>query len=525
MTDAADTVAAAEENRPAEPGVLDRVATGTAWKLIGMLGSRPFTIVAMICAARMLGITDFGKVGMVRSTVGMFGVLAGLGLGVTATKYIADLRDKDTERLGRILSLVLVAQTAAVIVTAVVIVALAGTLASRAINAPQLADELRMAAALLCLLALSRLASDALAGFEAWRAVALVAIVEGAVTLPGILVLVPTHGVAGAVAALTLAAGAGALVGGAVLVRRCRLARVSLHFRGMWSEAGALWRFVLPATLTALTVGPVLWAANAILVNLNAQDGYDKLGAFVATLPWKNLVMFVPGALAAAFLPVLSQIHSRGDRRGFDDAVTMQVNLLSLSVIPLAVLVICASRYILLLYGRDFGGHELLLSVVVFGAVIHAMTGALSNALVSSGRMWLRLIMYAVSGAVLVGAAWLGIPRLGALGLALGYICGYAVHCIWQLASLRSSRVTLSAALLSLGAACASGAAYALTLLPPLSSLVAGTVLAASSFGVAWLCTPLTTRLTLASFLRDRNRNLSRAFAPALRPPHPEVPK
>ena len=42
---------------------------------------------------------------MIQSTVGMFGVFAGFGLGLTATKHVAEFRQSDPERDGLIIGL------------------------------------------------------------------------------------------------------------------------------------------------------------------------------------------------------------------------------------------------------------------------------------------------------------------------------------------------------------------------------------------------------------------------------------
>ena len=42
---------------------------------------------------------------MIQSTVGMFGVFAGFGLGLTATKHVAEFRQSDPDRAGRIIGL------------------------------------------------------------------------------------------------------------------------------------------------------------------------------------------------------------------------------------------------------------------------------------------------------------------------------------------------------------------------------------------------------------------------------------
>ena len=82
-----------------------RFAMGAFWSVAGAVVSRGFLLVASIFCARFLGKEGFGALGMIQSTVGMFGVFAGLGLGMTATKYVSELRRRDPERAGRILAL------------------------------------------------------------------------------------------------------------------------------------------------------------------------------------------------------------------------------------------------------------------------------------------------------------------------------------------------------------------------------------------------------------------------------------
>ena len=82
-----------------------RFARGAFWALLGTAIAQGLHLVSSLAVARLLGKVGFGELGMINSTVGMFGVFAGLGLGLTATKYIAELRLRDPERAGRILGL------------------------------------------------------------------------------------------------------------------------------------------------------------------------------------------------------------------------------------------------------------------------------------------------------------------------------------------------------------------------------------------------------------------------------------
>lgn len=82
-----------------------RLARGTFWSMAGAVISRGLILCATIVVVRILGKTVFGELGMIRSTVGMFGVFAGFGLGLTATKHVAEFRQSDPERAGRIIGL------------------------------------------------------------------------------------------------------------------------------------------------------------------------------------------------------------------------------------------------------------------------------------------------------------------------------------------------------------------------------------------------------------------------------------
>ena len=108
-----------------------RFARGAAWSLIGAVISQGLTLAACILTARILGRAGFGELGIVNTTVGMFGVFAGLGLGLTATKYVAEFRANDPARAGRILALSSAVAVVAGGVISVVLFLLAPFLATR----------------------------------------------------------------------------------------------------------------------------------------------------------------------------------------------------------------------------------------------------------------------------------------------------------------------------------------------------------------------------------------------------------
>src|SRR5271168_1526513 len=89
-----------------------RLAHGVFWSLVGAVLVRGLGLLSSIIVARMLGITAFGEFMMIQNTIGLFGIFAGLGLGITATKYVAEMRETDPARCGRIIGLILIVATA-----------------------------------------------------------------------------------------------------------------------------------------------------------------------------------------------------------------------------------------------------------------------------------------------------------------------------------------------------------------------------------------------------------------------------
>ena len=79
---------------------------GVPWVLIGSVVSQGSTLLCGVIGARILGKNAFGQFGIVQSTALTVASVAGAGLGVTATRYVAELKHTDPNRAGRLVGLV-----------------------------------------------------------------------------------------------------------------------------------------------------------------------------------------------------------------------------------------------------------------------------------------------------------------------------------------------------------------------------------------------------------------------------------
>jgi O-antigen/teichoic acid export membrane protein len=417
-----------------------RVAAGVVWSSAATAFQSLAGLLVGIGLARVLGTAGFGEWGVLNSTIATLGVVAGLGLGTTATKYVAELRDADPARLGRLLAILdrLVYGSSAAI--AAILFLLAPALTGGVLGAPHLDAEFRVACGLLLANALLGVQTGILGGLEAFRQIAVLNLARALVAVPLSVGAAAAFGLMGAVAAMT-AVGLGTWLASAVVARRMTAALgIVRDARGASAELGILWRFSLPALLSAVMVAPPMWIANVMLVAQPA--GFAELGGFTAANQWRAVVTFVPGVVGVATLPILSSLFGAGSS-STPRVLAGSIALSLVAAAPIALVIGVGSSLVMGLSGDEFRAYADVLVIVAITSVVIAAQLPIGSMVAAVDRMWLGAgmnlgwsIVFLGTAAVLLGLGW------GALGLAIAYLVAYGVHSIWSLAfALRSSGV------------------------------------------------------------------------------------
>ncbi len=402
-----------------------RFMNGAFWSLAGAVASRAPTLLGSIVAARMLGITSFGELGIVQNTVLLFGTFAGLGLGLTATKYVAEYRASAPDRAGRHIGLSLIATLAASFVMALPFILLAPWLATHLLGAPSLALDLQIAAGLLFFSALNGTQNGILAGFEAFRMVAQVNVVRAVLSLALLTMGVMLGGVFGGVLGLVGAEAAGSFIGYLAIKRETRRAGIRTQYRNLGGEMPVLWTFSLPALLSSMATLPAIWAANLLLVR--QPDGYAAMGLFTAANKWSLLILFIPTSVANIVLPMLANLRGAGDDQAFRRVFHANVLVgLGCTLVPGALIAAFAVP-IMALYGGDYRMGWPILAILALATVPTALNTILGQAIVSTDSIWWRFWFDVLLAAILFGCAWLLIPRWGATGMAVAYALAFTV--------------------------------------------------------------------------------------------------
>jgi O-antigen/teichoic acid export membrane protein len=405
-----------------------RLAKGAFWSLLGTVLSRSLGVVASILVARMLGRTGMGELGIIQSTVGIFGAFAGLGMGLTATKFVAEHRVRDPIRAGAMLGLSAWVSWLSGIAMTLLMFLLAPWFAQHTLAAPHLSGLIRMGSLLLFLGSVNGAQTGALSGFEAFKAIARINLLSGLLNFPLMVGGALWFGLEGAVWGLIASQAVGCLLSHVELRREAAAARVPLRAGLQPGQINVLWRFSIPSVLCGALFGPTNWACSALLVN--RQGGYGEMGIFNVTGSWWNLVAFLPGVLAQVILPLLASEEGAKGRGSQRKVVVATTKANVIAVLPLVLGVCVASPLIMACYGSGFReGWPALIVAVVTAGLLAVQTPAI-QAITAAGQMWTIFLIYLSYSLVYVGTALVAV-RWGALGLVGARFLAYAVNGVW----------------------------------------------------------------------------------------------
>src|SRR5262249_26100593 len=112
------------QNWLSAPTVRARLARNSFWAMGGSVLSQASAMGAALVLGRELGVTGFGELALIQSTVLLLSNLGELGLSMTTTKFVSRWRTAEPERAGRFIGSATVATFVLGLLTAVILVAL-----------------------------------------------------------------------------------------------------------------------------------------------------------------------------------------------------------------------------------------------------------------------------------------------------------------------------------------------------------------------------------------------------------------
>ena len=403
-----------------------RIMGGAFWSFTGTAAGKLCVLIAGIACARILGKELFGQFGMIRSTINIFIVLGASGIGVTATKFISQLRQTETSRV-----LAISRQTYRfAIATGLVITTgcfvFAKQIASYGLHEESLTGEIEIASLLLFFSILYGVQNGILSGMEAFKTIAkntlIGSILESVFMIVGALL----WGLDGAILGFGIGV-IGLYVANKIAIRQLFSSYENSQNTKVASQTDyrLLLNYSIPATLSALTVTPAFWCIRTILVK---QNGYDSLALFEAADQWKVMMLFIPTAISQIVLPILSS--TLGDSRKFRRILYANILIITAVSLVIVAVVLLFGEPIMCLYGKGFTDKMPLFYLAV-STLFSAYSNIIEMSVYSKDKMWSCFFLNLLWAIVMIGSAsWLVDKGLSATGIALSVLIAYIVKSV-----------------------------------------------------------------------------------------------
>ena len=348
------------------------------WSLTGNIFGKGFSLVAGIVVARLLGSTAYGEYGIIKNTLLTIAMFSSFGLGITATKFIAETKEKNPSDLYAFL---FVCNLVALFVSAsisVLVVVFAPQIALY-LEAPRLSTAIRWTAIAIVFNALNTTQIGILGGFKAYKATAHNNVWAGLVTFIITIPLTFWRGFNGAIVALVISLGF-----------NCLINRISINKRTPKEKAFVtkaqvkeIVSFSFPVALQESLYALTNWLVSFVIIK---SAGYAELGLCTAATQWMAVMSFIPGALRNV---ALSYLSTSKDNK--DDSRSILNRLLAVNFVSTMFPCICVwllSSVICGMYGPDYIGLRRVLNVMVFTAVVTSLTNIITQDLISRNQNW-----------------------------------------------------------------------------------------------------------------------------------------
>jgi O-antigen/teichoic acid export membrane protein len=377
-------------NRVQQSPIGKRIVSGTFWSVIGNGFSKMFTFIAMVLVARILGKEAFGEFGLVRSTAMTFVTFSSFGMGLTATKYIAELLHSDKECVGRIIGLTYVFTFFSSLIVAVVFYFISPWICETQLNKPELTNILRLGSVLLFLMTFMGTQVAVMTGFQDFRSLAFATFIAGAVTLPIYIVGSYCWGLWGAIIGAVAATGINVLINSGFIYRNTKKHAIKYLFGKLDKEWSVLWHFNLPIVLSTSMYGLAVWGGQLLLAA--QQNGTVELGIYYVAINLYAVIAFLPQQLPPVLFPILSEIDKKENSKQFwkvaGKSGILVFSLSSLVIIPFLIF----PKTFMGIFGNSFvDDWKVLISVCI--CVLASSFNVIVNQIhICCNRSWLLFI-------------------------------------------------------------------------------------------------------------------------------------
>lgn len=386
-------------------------------------------LIAFIIVARIIGKEEYGKIGVLRSTITMFMVFSSAGMGLTAARYVAYFRNSNREKAYQIhRASNQVALIFGLLISGVVFV-FNHQISKSSFGTDDLSFALKLTVVALFFSTVASAQSGTLTGFEDFKKLGINNLVYGLIQFFLLIIGAYFWKSDGVILALGISALCFVVLNQISINKS--FGSTFKNTRFFTPEIRSIFaKFSLPAMLSTIVAMPVIWLAKALLVRTN---GFGEMAVFDVSEQWYMMVLFIPGSIGTIILPMLSNTLSEGSEKQYNKLLKINLLVNCAIVTAIAIVIIFLAPFILKLYGRTFTSY-LPLRILVAAAILQTINSVLGQVIASKAKMWLGFGVNLFWGISFLTISYIFVEymHLGALGLSYAFLLSYLLHSILQ---------------------------------------------------------------------------------------------
>lgn len=393
----------------------------SSWSLFGTIISRALMFFAWVYIANHFGKVINGEIGMLRSTINLFISFVGTGFGLTLTRYIPKYLENTNNKVNKIISASFFYSSIMAFSFSVILYFTAPYILKTFFNRSNLLYSLRISSVLLFLSIINGVLFGFLQGFEKFKELSIVNIVNGISLFVFLIFFSRFNSIDGVFVGFTLSILLTSIISIFYVskILKSNNIRLTMDFK---SELSIFYAFTIPAILSGLMVVPFKWVLDTMLVN--SKNGYMAMGLFTALFLFHTLLLMTVNTLNAPLITIMSKT----DR----DAKIDKLNIL----IPWSMGIVITTPFFIFpellgaLFGKSYIGDIHFTSttiLILITTVFVLFKNGLSRIMIVNNLMWLSFFSNLLWGIVLITTFYITGYK-NAIGISLSYTLAYTIN-------------------------------------------------------------------------------------------------
>jgi O-antigen/teichoic acid export membrane protein len=405
--------------------------------MLGTVFSQGLAFVSMIMIARCFGKEFLGEFGLVKSTIITLTLYAGLGIGMTTTKYISEFLLMDKNRVGRIIALGYLITLTLGGIFSIVTFLFASWISAVIINVPDLENTIRLSALWLFFITISGLQNGVLCGFQDFKNIAKTNIIIGLLTIPLLLGGGYFGGIFGIVSGFLIATLLNIIMNGFFINTNKKKYNITCDFMHCLYEFRILTAFSLPISMSSFLYGNVMWICYLLLKR--QPDGLSEVAIMVVCMQVYNFSTYFVAQTWRVFVTMLSEQFGTRNEKSFWKTIKTSLFINVGSNLVIVILFFLFSSQFMNIYGKTFENGTPALITILIASFFMSLNSVAELIFQCRQHQWITFILTCIWSCIVIATTYFLLSYgLGALGMSIGFLSGLVVQflCSYLILSL-----------------------------------------------------------------------------------------